>query len=75
MSIWGRAEDAAGGAVEGQLEVPEGYELTAIASLAVVERVLKGSVSPGATTPSKAFGADFVTKLPGAGPLKVSRVS
>jgi short subunit dehydrogenase-like uncharacterized protein len=75
MSIWGRAEDASGGAVEGQLEVPEGYELTATAALASAERVLSGAVPAGATTPSRAFGADFVATLPGCGPLQVSRVS
>lgn len=75
MSVWGRAEDAAGHAVEGQLEVPEGYELTVVSALASVERVLAGAVPPGATTPSRAFGPDFVTKLPGSGPLHVHRVS
>ncbi|HEX3593949.1 MAG TPA: saccharopine dehydrogenase NADP-binding domain-containing protein [Polyangiaceae bacterium] len=75
MSIWGRAEDANGGAVEGQLEVPDGYELTVVAALASAGRVLGGEVKPGATTPSKAFGADFVTGLPGVGPLSLRRVS
>jgi short subunit dehydrogenase-like uncharacterized protein len=73
MSLWGRVENRYGASVEGQLEVPEGYELTVLAALACVERVLRGEVAPGATTPSKAFGADFVTTLPGAGPFQVRR--
>jgi short subunit dehydrogenase-like uncharacterized protein len=75
MSVWGRAEDDAGHAVEGQLTVPDGYELTVVASLASAERVLSGAVPPGASTPSRAFGKDFVTKLPGVGALNVTRVS
>jgi short subunit dehydrogenase-like uncharacterized protein len=75
MSIWGRAEDDAGHAVEGQLEAPDGYELTVLSALACAERVLSGAVSPGATTPSRAFGKDFVTKLPGVGALNVTRIS
>jgi short subunit dehydrogenase-like uncharacterized protein len=71
MSIWGRVEDAAGKAVDARLEVPEGYELTALAAVAAAERVLAGRVAPGATTPSRAFGADFVTTLPGVGPLEI----
>jgi short subunit dehydrogenase-like uncharacterized protein len=67
MSVWGRVEDAAGQAVEGHLDVPDGYELTVVGALACVERVLRGEVPPGATTPSKAFGANFVTALPGVG--------
>jgi saccharopine dehydrogenase (NAD+, L-lysine-forming) len=73
MSIWGRVENAAGVSVEGHLETPEGYELTVLAALACVERVLGGDVPPGATTPSKAFGADFVTTLPGVGTFRIVR--
>jgi short subunit dehydrogenase-like uncharacterized protein len=42
--------------------------------VASVERVLAGKVQPGAWTPSRAFGADFVTELPGvvAGVIRVS---
>jgi short subunit dehydrogenase-like uncharacterized protein len=73
MSIWGRVENAAGAAVEGHLDVPEGYELTVIAALESAERVLRGDVPAGATTPSKAFGADFVTTLPGVGAFTLIR--
>lgn len=75
MNVWGRVEDDAGHAVEGQLDAPDGYELTVVSALACAERVLSGAVPPGATTPSRAFGADFVTKLPGVGPLTVARIS
>ena len=73
MSVWGHVENKFGKTVEGQLEVPEGYELTVLAALACVERVLRGDVAPGATTPSKAFGADFVTTLPGVGPFLIRK--
>src|SRR5262249_7157086 len=71
MSIWGRVETAAGVAADARLDVPEGYELTALAAVAAAQRVLGGGVAPGATTPSKAFGADFVTTLPGVGQLEI----
>jgi short subunit dehydrogenase-like uncharacterized protein len=75
VQVWGRVENAAGAAVEGHLEVPETYELTVLAALASVSRVLAGTVAPGATTPSKAFGHDFVTTLPGAGPFRIAKES
>jgi short subunit dehydrogenase-like uncharacterized protein len=75
MSVWGRVEDDGGHAVEGQLEGPDGYELTALSALACAGRVASGAVPPGATTPSRAFGKDFVTKLPGVGALNVTRIS
>lgn len=73
MWIWGRVENADGRAVEGHLELPEGYRLTVDAALESAKRVLSGDVMPGATTPSKAFGADFVTRLPGVGQFRLVR--
>jgi short subunit dehydrogenase-like uncharacterized protein len=73
MSVWGRVENASGASVEGHLDIPEGYELTVVAALASVERVLAGGVKAGATTPSRAFGADFVTTLPGSAAFRITR--
>ena len=55
----------AGGSVTSTLETPEGYHFTAVSAVAALERVLQGAVQPGAWTPSRAFGADFVAGLPG----------
>lgn len=45
--------------------------MTAVAAVTCIEKVLAGAVAPGAWTPSRAFGADFVAGLPGVvvGPL------
>jgi short subunit dehydrogenase-like uncharacterized protein len=61
--VWGRVTNAQGLSVEGTLETPEGYRLTAVASLECVRRLLEGGVAPGAHTPATAFGARFVTEL------------
>jgi short subunit dehydrogenase-like uncharacterized protein len=71
--IWGRAENMAGAVVEGHLEIPEGYAFTTLSAVLCAERVLRGDVRPGATTPSLAFGADFVTTLPGVSAFRVIR--
>jgi len=65
VHLWGEAKDAAGRKVTSTIETPEGYRFTAISAVESVIRVLAGRVQPGAWTPSKAFGADFVTELPG----------
>ena len=62
--FWGRASDGAR-SVEMTMTVPEGYTLTADAALECARRVVAGTVSPGAWTPSLAFGADFAASLPG----------
>lgn len=63
--VWGRVADADGRWVEGTLKTPETYRFTALSAVAAVERVLAGGVGPGALTPSRAFGADFVDAIPG----------
>ncbi|MDX2184625.1 MAG: saccharopine dehydrogenase NADP-binding domain-containing protein [Gemmatimonadaceae bacterium] len=65
MQLWGRVSDAAGHFHEATLVTPEGYSLTAIAAVEAVHRLLGGGVAAGFRTPSLAFGADFVTQLPG----------
>ncbi len=63
--LWGEVEDASGRRVVSRLRTPEGYTTTALAALAIVERVLAGGARPGFQTPSLAFGADFVLGLEG----------
>jgi saccharopine dehydrogenase (NAD+, L-lysine-forming) len=63
--LWGRAATAEGDAVSATLDVPEGYTFTAASAVESVVRVLAGAVEPGAWTPAAAFGAGFVTELPG----------
>lgn len=64
--LWGRVRNAEGAEVTATLETPEGYTLTALSAVECLRRVGTGEVAPGAWTPSKAFGADFVATLPGA---------
>jgi|ERR1700681_252143 len=65
IHLWGEVRNAAGRTVTATLETPEGYRFTAASAVASVERLLQGNVPPGAWTPSRAFGADFVASLPG----------
>ncbi len=63
--LWGEVRDSAGNRIEDRLSTPEAYRFTAESAIRAVERVLSGSVAPGAWTPSKAFGADFIRQIPG----------
>ncbi|HVR95055.1 MAG TPA: saccharopine dehydrogenase NADP-binding domain-containing protein [Thermoanaerobaculia bacterium] len=64
--LWGEARNAAGRSVTARLETPEAYAFTAVSAVEAAFRAAAGRVSPGAWTPSRAFGKDFVTELPGA---------
>jgi short subunit dehydrogenase-like uncharacterized protein len=63
--LWGEATAPSGQKVVSRLRGPEGYTLTVLAALAIVERVLAGQAPPGFQTPSRVFGADFVLGLDG----------
>jgi short subunit dehydrogenase-like uncharacterized protein len=66
--LWGEVRDAAGATATATLETPEAYAFTAVSAVSAVERVLAGGIGgvpPGAWTPSRAFGPDFVAGLPG----------
>jgi short subunit dehydrogenase-like uncharacterized protein len=64
IDLWGRAVNAQGREVTKTMSVAEGYTFTVLSALAAVERVL-AHPQPGAFTPAKAFGADFVKEIPG----------
>jgi short subunit dehydrogenase-like uncharacterized protein len=63
--FWGEATDEAGRRAVARLQTPDGYDLTVLTSLAVVDRVLSGAVSPGFQTPGMAFGPDFILEIAG----------
>jgi short subunit dehydrogenase-like uncharacterized protein len=63
--LWGEAEDAQGRRAVSRMRTPEGYTLTADASVAIVRKVLAGHAPAGFQTPSLAYGADFVLELEG----------
>jgi short subunit dehydrogenase-like uncharacterized protein len=63
--LWGEARDDRGARVVARLRGPEGYTLTALTALAVLESVLAGQAPPGFQTPSRAYGPDFVLAVPG----------
>jgi short subunit dehydrogenase-like uncharacterized protein len=47
------------------LTSPECYAFTVISALTALEQLLASPKRPGAFTPAKFFGAEFVTTLPG----------
>ncbi|MEP6847695.1 MAG: saccharopine dehydrogenase NADP-binding domain-containing protein, partial [Acidobacteriota bacterium] len=63
--LWGEATDRNGNRVESRMQGPEGYTITAIAALNIVEKILAGNFTPGYQTPAKAYGADLVLEIEG----------
>jgi len=63
--LWGEVTDAEGRTAKGRITTLDPYDLTADAVVRIAQRLAAGKVAPGAYTPSKALGADFVRELDG----------
>jgi short subunit dehydrogenase-like uncharacterized protein len=63
--IWGEARDAEGRRAVSRLRTPEGYTLTAMTTVALLERVLGGGAPAGFQTPAGAYGPDWILALEG----------
>ncbi|HEX8144783.1 MAG TPA: saccharopine dehydrogenase NADP-binding domain-containing protein [Pyrinomonadaceae bacterium] len=63
--VWGEVTDDEGRKSSARQRGPEGYTLTAMTALAIVERVLGGTAPAGFQTPSLAYGADFILEIEG----------
>ncbi len=63
--IWGEVEDKQGNKQTAFLTMPDGYILTAMTAVAIVEKVLAGEISIGFQTPAKALGSHFILEMEG----------
>jgi short subunit dehydrogenase-like uncharacterized protein len=63
--IWGQATNAEGKKATVRLSGPEGYTLTTLATLIIVQKVLAGNFLTGYQTPSTAYGENMVMEIPG----------
>lgn len=63
--LWGEATDSQGGRVQSRIQGPEGYTWTALTSVQIAEKILRGQWQAGFQTPAKAYGADLVLETEG----------
>jgi short subunit dehydrogenase-like uncharacterized protein len=67
--IFGEVRDDSRRVVTARLTTPDGYTLTVLTALAIVEQVLDGPQGGhhpiGFQTPAQAYGADFILTIPG----------
>lgn len=63
--LWGEVTDNSVNRLVSRLQCPEGYTLTALTAVAIVQKVLAGQFSVGFQTPSLVYGADFILEFEG----------
>jgi short subunit dehydrogenase-like uncharacterized protein len=63
--LWGKVWDEKGNSVTSRLEVPNGYTLTAIASVLIADKILHTHFTPGYQTPAMMYGEKLVEEAGG----------
>lgn len=63
--MWGEVSDAAGNTFAARQFGPEGYQLTALAALNIIEKITSGNFQPGFQTPAKAYGSGLILEIAG----------
>jgi short subunit dehydrogenase-like uncharacterized protein len=63
--LWAQVTNEKGEKAEQEIRLVNGYDLTADAAVCAVQEVLNNNFTPGAWTPSRLFGSDFIKKLKG----------
>ncbi|RMG82408.1 MAG: saccharopine dehydrogenase [Bacteroidetes bacterium] len=62
--VWGEVRNAKGDTRQALLVTPQGYTVTAHASLIIARKVLEGNAPVGYQTPAMAYGADLILEVP-----------
>jgi len=65
-SLWGEVKNAAGKEVKKQLTTVNGYDLTALTAIGVLDHLLAQHPAGGFYTASQLMGADYILSLPGS---------
>ena len=65
MQLWGEVSSADGRSVSATMTTPDGYDVTVMASLGIVEYLLENDIEGGFYTPSLLMGTDYASSLPG----------
>jgi len=65
MQLWGEASSADGRSVSATMTTPDGYDVTVLASLGIVDFLLETEVEGGFYTPSLLMGAGYAESLAG----------
>ncbi len=61
--VWGEVKNGFGATARAMLELPEGYTLTALTAVKIVQNILAAEPPHGTHTPAGVFGADFILQF------------
>jgi short subunit dehydrogenase-like uncharacterized protein len=71
VSLWAEIRNNSGHCLQATLTTANGYDVTITGALGIVEKLLAQRPTPGVYTPSQLMGADYISRLPGCGPINI----
>ena len=66
VHVWGEVRNARGQTVSARITTANGYTVTQLAPVAIIEHLLQHHVTVGCTTPAVLMGKDFASQLAGS---------
>lgn len=72
VQIWGEVRNAEGTSVSARMTTANGYTVTQLAPIAIIEYLLENDVPAGSTTPALLMGKDFASRLPGSSEILIT---
>jgi short subunit dehydrogenase-like uncharacterized protein len=63
--VFGEVSNQAGKKMQARIIGPDGYTITAEASLIIAKKILEGNFKPGYQTPAGCYGADLIMEVKG----------
>ena len=73
VRVWGEVRNATGQTVTARMTTANGYTVTQLAPVAIVEHLIRNEASPGSTTPALLMGKTFASRLAGSSAIEISR--
>ena len=72
VHVWGEVSDRSGHTVTARMTTANGYTVTQLAPVAIVEHLMRHDAEAGSTTPALLMGRDFASGLPGSSDISLS---
>ena len=66
VHVWGEVRNAGGQTTSARITTANGYTVTQLAPIAIIEHLLRHHVTAGSTTPAILMGKDFASQLAGS---------
>jgi short subunit dehydrogenase-like uncharacterized protein len=73
VNVWGEARNDEGDTVTARMTTRNGYTVTQLAPIAIIEHLFEHDVAGGSTTPALLMGKNFASSLEGSSEIRIDR--